>query len=106
MMNVIPLDNFEMVLDNEFSVEAKGKKASSVGMEYNEALERGKCVATLESKSGVGAESVRFVDELQTSMALSRGPVEFQRKLGDCSKLGREPKQQIKHKGCVTVGQI
>ncbi|KAL5805229.1 hypothetical protein ACOSQ3_032029 [Xanthoceras sorbifolium] len=40
-------------------------------------------------ESGVMAESVGLVDVLQTSMASSSGPVEFQRKLGDCLRLGR-----------------
>ncbi|KAL5803336.1 hypothetical protein ACOSQ4_031641 [Xanthoceras sorbifolium] len=97
MMNVIPLDDFEIVLGIEFFVKANRK--------YNKALDRGKCVATLEAKSGFVAESVGFVDELQLSIASNSGLVEFQRKLSDCSSIGMGPKQQMKHDdGSVTVG--
>ncbi|KAL5796751.1 hypothetical protein ACOSQ2_001571 [Xanthoceras sorbifolium] len=136
MMNVIPLVDFEMVLGIEFFVKAKvsvvpylrgiligdgdhpcfikamemlskqGKEASSAREKHNETLGRGQCLAALESKSEVVVESVGLVDELQSSMASSSGPVEFQGKLGDCSRLGREPKQQMKHEGSVTVGQM
>ncbi|KAL5758924.1 hypothetical protein ACOSP7_021535 [Xanthoceras sorbifolium] len=136
MMNVIPLVDFEMVLGIEFFVKAKvsvmsylrgiligdgdhpcfikameisnkqGMEASSTRKKHNETLGIGQCLATLESKSEVVAESVGLVDKLQSSMASSSGPVEFQRKLGDCSRLGRGPKQQMKHEGSVTVGQM
>ncbi|KAL5774385.1 hypothetical protein ACOSP7_011942 [Xanthoceras sorbifolium] len=106
MMNVIPLVDFEMVLDIEFFVKAKGKEASSAREKHNETLGRGQCLVALESKSKVVAESVGLVNELQSSMASSSGPVEFQGKLGNCSRLGRRPKQQMKHKGSVTVGQM
>ncbi|KAL5777339.1 hypothetical protein ACOSP7_010265 [Xanthoceras sorbifolium] len=136
MMNVIHLDDFEMVLDIAFIVKAKvsvmpyirciligdgdhpcfikaieilnkqGNEASSTRKKHNETLGRGQCLATLESKSRVVAESVNLMDELQSSMASSSGPIEFQRKLGDCSILGRGPKQQMKHESSVTVGQM
>ncbi|KAL5738704.1 hypothetical protein ACOSP7_031465 [Xanthoceras sorbifolium] len=70
----------------------EGKQASFTGKKHNETLGRGQCLAALESKSGVVAESVGLVDVLQTSMASSSGPV--------------EPKQQIEHEGNVTVGQM
>ncbi|KAL5841018.1 hypothetical protein ACOSQ4_013626 [Xanthoceras sorbifolium] len=136
MMNVIPLVDFEMVLGIEFFVKAKvsvmpylqgiligdgdhpcfikamemlnkqGREASSAREKHNETLGRGQCLAALESKSEVVAESVGLVDELQSSMASSSVPVEFQGKLGDCSRLGRGPRQQMKHEGSVTVGQM
>ncbi|KAL5779854.1 hypothetical protein ACOSQ2_010591 [Xanthoceras sorbifolium] len=96
MMNMIHLDDFEMVLDIAFIVKAKGNEASSTGKKHNETLGRGQCLATLESKSRV----------LQSLMASSSGPIEFQRKLGDCSILGRGPEQQMKYEGSVTVGQM
>ncbi|KAL5762296.1 hypothetical protein ACOSP7_018560 [Xanthoceras sorbifolium] len=55
----------------------KGKEASYAERKYNKALERGKCMATLETKSGVVAESVGLVDKMQSSMASSGGPIEF-----------------------------
>ncbi|KAL5738464.1 hypothetical protein ACOSP7_031225 [Xanthoceras sorbifolium] len=105
MTNVIPLDDFEIVLGIEFFVKANEKLANSAERKYNKALDRGKCVATLEAKSGFVAESVGFVDELQLSIASNSGLVEFQRKLSDCSSIGMGPKQQMKHDdGSVTVG--
>ncbi|KAL5775973.1 hypothetical protein ACOSP7_013530 [Xanthoceras sorbifolium] len=107
MMNVIPLIDFEMVLGIEFFVKAKvsvmpylrgiligdgdhpcfikamemlnkqGREASSAREKHNETLGRGQCLAALESKSEVVAESVGLVDELQSSMASSSVPVEF-----------------------------
>ncbi|KAL5827318.1 hypothetical protein ACOSQ3_019153 [Xanthoceras sorbifolium] len=64
--------------------EIGGKEASSAMEKHNETLGRGQCLAVLESKSEVVAESVGLVDELQSSMASSSGPIEFQGKLGDC----------------------
>ncbi|KAL5804986.1 hypothetical protein ACOSQ3_031786 [Xanthoceras sorbifolium] len=85
--------------------EIEEKLANSAERKYNKALDRGKCVATLEAKSGFVAESVGFVDELQLSIASNSGLVEFQRKLSDCSSIGMGPKQQMKHDdGSVTVG--
>ncbi|KAL5824434.1 hypothetical protein ACOSQ3_020497 [Xanthoceras sorbifolium] len=86
--------------------EIERKEASSARKKHNETLGIGQCLAALESKSKVVAELVSLVDELQSSMASSSSPVEFQGKLGDCSKLGRGPKQQINHEGSVTVGQM
>ncbi|KAL5839472.1 hypothetical protein ACOSQ4_012080 [Xanthoceras sorbifolium] len=86
--------------------EIGGKEASSAREKHNETLGRGQCLVALESKSKVVAESVGLVNELQSSMASSSGPVEFQGKLGNCSRLGRGPKQQMKHEGSVTVGQM
>ncbi|KAL5787134.1 hypothetical protein ACOSP7_004083 [Xanthoceras sorbifolium] len=86
--------------------EIEGKEANSAREKHNETLERGQCLAALGSKSEVVAESVGLVDELQSSMASSSGLVKFQGKLGDCSSLGRGPKQQMKHEGSVTVGQM
>ncbi|KAL5841566.1 hypothetical protein ACOSQ3_012169 [Xanthoceras sorbifolium] len=136
MMNVIPLVDFEMVLGIEFFVKAKvsvvpylqgiligdgdypcfikamemlnkkRKEASSAREKHNETLGRRQCLVALESKSKVVAESVGLVNELQSSMACSSGPIEFQGKLGNCSRLGRGPKQQMKHEGSVTVGQM
>ncbi|KAL5829346.1 hypothetical protein ACOSQ3_018814 [Xanthoceras sorbifolium] len=96
MMNVIPLDDFEMVSvmpylrgiligdgDHHCFIKAnerlnkQGKEASYAERKYNKALERGKCMATLETKSGVVAESVGLVDKMQSSMASSGGPIEF-----------------------------
>ncbi|KAL5843092.1 hypothetical protein ACOSQ3_013695 [Xanthoceras sorbifolium] len=94
MINVIPLDNFEMVLGIEFFVKAK-----VTGMPYlrgilNRDGDHPCFIKAMEilNKQGREAKSVGWVAELQSSMASCSGPVEFQRKLVNCSKLGLGPK--------------
>ena len=134
-MQTTILDDFELILGIEFFVKAKvslmpylrgiligdgenpcfiqadeslnkqENEAYSAKGKGNKALDRGKCLAALETKSSVVAESKRVVDELQASKASCSGSVQVQRKQeGNCSKLGRGPKQLMKHEGELTVG--
>ncbi|KAI9169512.1 hypothetical protein LWI28_013404 [Acer negundo] len=107
MVNVVRLDDFELILGNEFFMKAKvnlmpylrgilirdcenpcfiqvdeslnkqEKEAYSAKGKGNMALDRGKCVATLETKPSVVAESKREVDDLQASKVSCSGSVQF-----------------------------
>ncbi|KAI9193973.1 hypothetical protein LWI28_001930 [Acer negundo] len=122
MVNVVRLDDFELILGNEFFMKAnvslmpylrgiligdcenpcfiqvdgslnkQEKEAYSAKGKGNMALDRGKCVATLETKPNVVAELKREVDDLKASKVSYSGPVQFQRKqVENCSKLGKGP---------------
>ncbi|KAI9182156.1 hypothetical protein LWI28_022627 [Acer negundo] len=110
MVNVVRLDDFELILGNEFFMKAKvslmsylrgilirdcenpcfiqvdeslnkqEKEAYSAKGKGNMALDRGKLLVTLETKPSVVVELKREVDDLQASKVSCSGPVQFQRK--------------------------